>query len=311
MDELDLLLLSPYRDITERAKAAIENAKNAGDRAPPLMLKSAEKLLKESERALKEIEPLSTNHYEQYGSVFVDTTKNHDEIARWRYELEELLWDFDDYIKVEDFNAAKFDALEKLSKRAALKTIDILKRLRVGEVLNNTPSVDKSVENPHEGHYKLSGSAAQGERIPTQLFSRLQRSGRPEFPGGCTASRPQSTPPSTLTPTYPRASKASSPSYQNYMYPEPPENSESSTKNLSSDAINRSDLSNTRFSEGLIPVALSDFEATSYVPLQEPDCTITASSSFRMLNGFCEGAKEAQRGQLGFKRLKRGVDFEP
>ncbi|KAI0968232.1 hypothetical protein F4678DRAFT_206969 [Xylaria arbuscula] len=45
----------------------------------------------------------------------------------------------------------------------------------------------------------------------------------------------------------------------------------------------------------------------SSVSSREPDCTITTSSSFHMLKGFCKGAKEAQQGQLAFKRVKMPV----
>ncbi|KAI1310580.1 hypothetical protein F5Y03DRAFT_344858 [Xylaria venustula] len=77
MDELESLLLSPYREIAEKAKTAIENAKNAGNSAPPLMLQSAEKVLKGSERSLKHIEALSASYYEQYGRDFINAVKEH------------------------------------------------------------------------------------------------------------------------------------------------------------------------------------------------------------------------------------------
>jgi hypothetical protein len=66
--------------------------------------------------------------------------------------------------------------------------------------------------------------------------------------------------------------------------------------------------------EGLIPVDMEN-STTSHdlsVPLRDPDCSITPYSSFYKLKGFCKGAEEAQRGQLGFRRMKRpiGVSHE-
>lgn len=61
------LVLSPFRDIVEKAQAAINNA---GDSVP--MLKAAQTLLKEGERALKRIEPICQKHLAEYGPGFVD-----------------------------------------------------------------------------------------------------------------------------------------------------------------------------------------------------------------------------------------------
>lgn len=54
-----------------------------------------------------------------------------DDIAQFRRELEALLWDFDDYVEVDEFDADKFSELQKASRNAALKTLDILKRMRL------------------------------------------------------------------------------------------------------------------------------------------------------------------------------------
>lgn len=76
---VEQLVLAPFREIAEKAKAAVENAENAGDQVPPLMRKAAEGLAKEGDRALTRIEPLCTRNYEQYGSNFVDAIKEHGE----------------------------------------------------------------------------------------------------------------------------------------------------------------------------------------------------------------------------------------
>ncbi|TGJ78943.1 hypothetical protein E0Z10_g9826 [Xylaria hypoxylon] len=144
-DELDRLLLSPYRDVTEKAKIAIENAKNAGDKAPSSMLKAAQNLLREGERASKHIGPLSTKYHEQHGRSFVDMIKDQDEIAQSRGEVEDLLWDFDEFIEVEDYDADRFDKLKEASKRGAMKTVDILKKVMLRPV-SNSPSGSKSNE---------------------------------------------------------------------------------------------------------------------------------------------------------------------
>ena len=54
-----------------------------------------------------------------------------DEIAAFRTELNELLWEFDDYIELDDFEAEKFSELQALSRKAAPKIYDILMRLKL------------------------------------------------------------------------------------------------------------------------------------------------------------------------------------
>lgn len=71
MDLVDDLVLTPFKDIVEKAHTAVENA---GD-ANPEMLKTAQALLKEGQRALKRIEPLCKKQFEEYGTAFPDALK--------------------------------------------------------------------------------------------------------------------------------------------------------------------------------------------------------------------------------------------
>lgn len=54
-----------------------------------------------------------------------------DEIAQYRSELEDLLWDFDEYVEVTEFDPEKFEELQKASRKAAPKIVDILKRMKL------------------------------------------------------------------------------------------------------------------------------------------------------------------------------------
>ncbi|CAG7560199.1 unnamed protein product [Fusarium equiseti] len=126
MDDVIDLVIAPFRDIVEKGRDALENA--GDDKA---MLKASQSLIKEGERALKKIEPLCRKHLDEYGSNFLDALKESDEIAAFRTELNELLWEFDDYIEVDDFEAEKFSELQALSRKAAPKIYDILMRLKL------------------------------------------------------------------------------------------------------------------------------------------------------------------------------------
>ncbi|GAP87259.1 putative SH3 domain-containing protein [Rosellinia necatrix] len=130
-EEVERLVLAPFREIVEKGKTAIENVEGAGDEAPEPMLKAAQNLVKEGEKALKRIEPVSTANYEEYGSNFINAIKENDDIAQFRSGLEDLLWDIDDYIVVAGFDVEMFTELQKASKNAALKILDILKRMKL------------------------------------------------------------------------------------------------------------------------------------------------------------------------------------
>ncbi|KAI0593852.1 hypothetical protein F4775DRAFT_607034 [Biscogniauxia sp. FL1348] len=130
-DEVERLMLAPFREIVEKSNAAIENAGAADETSAALMLRAAQSLMKEGERALKRLEPLCIKNYEEYGSNFIDAIKENDEIAQYRSELEDLLWDFDDFIEPDEFDAEKFDELQKASRKAAPKVLDILRRMKL------------------------------------------------------------------------------------------------------------------------------------------------------------------------------------
>ncbi|KAF4457013.1 hypothetical protein F53441_1028 [Fusarium austroafricanum] len=148
MDDVTDLVIAPFRDIVDKGREAVENA---GD--DKVMLKASQSLIKEGERALKKIEPLCRKHLDEYGSNFLDALKENgktlfhhlallfsstlidgvhvDEIAAFRTELNELLWEFDDYIELDDFEPEKFAELQALSRKAAPKVYDILMRLKL------------------------------------------------------------------------------------------------------------------------------------------------------------------------------------
>jgi hypothetical protein len=60
--------------------------------------------------------------------------------------------------------------------------------------------------------------------------------------------------------------------------------------------------------EGLIPVE-SEVDNKSALPLaiSPKPSPLTLNSSFYMQKGFCEGAKEVLRGEIGVKRVKKPV----
>lgn len=72
MEDVDELVTTPFREIVEKGKLAIDNA---GDKHP-IMFKAAQALVKEGERGLKRIEPLCRKQFEDYGIAFVAALKD-------------------------------------------------------------------------------------------------------------------------------------------------------------------------------------------------------------------------------------------
>ncbi|KAL5615378.1 uncharacterized protein BROUX77_001215 [Berkeleyomyces rouxiae] len=132
MDQLADLILTPFRDIIEKGQAAAENAGSEN----PAMAKAAQNLIKEGERALKTIEPKCQRHMDEFGANFIDAVKESDEIATFRAQLNDLLWEFDSYIDLDGFDVSKYTELQQASRKAAPRINEIIMRMRIEPVLN-------------------------------------------------------------------------------------------------------------------------------------------------------------------------------
>ncbi|KKA28925.1 hypothetical protein TD95_002485 [Thielaviopsis punctulata] len=139
MEQVADLVLTPFREIVDRGRTAAENAASEF----PEMAKAATNLAREGERALKRIEPQCQHHLEEFGSSFLDALKDNaaDEIAAFRTELNDLLWEFDDYLDPADFDPTKYTQLQQASRKAAPRIHDILVRMRLDPPVPSALSV--------------------------------------------------------------------------------------------------------------------------------------------------------------------------
>lgn len=119
-------LVAPFRDIVKKGKTAVANA---GASQP--MLAAAQGLVKEGERALRRIEPLCKKHMDDYGLGFVNALMDNDAFTSYRSELNDLLWEFDDYLDADSFDAVKYAQLQAVSRRAAPRIHDLLIRMQL------------------------------------------------------------------------------------------------------------------------------------------------------------------------------------
>ena len=81
------------------------------------------------------------------------TTTTTEEISNFRTELTDLLWDFDDYVEADAFEADEFAKLQALSRKAAPKIYDILMRMRLEvPVVNDNRHFMSQLSPPSSPH---------------------------------------------------------------------------------------------------------------------------------------------------------------
>ncbi|CAN8102200.1 unnamed protein product [Discula destructiva] len=119
MDEaVEDLVLAPFRDIVAQGTAALSNAETGGKNDEG-MRAAAHGLLREGERALRRIEPLCRRKCEDFGATFVDALKDDAEISRLVEQLNDLLYDFEEFVEAASFDSEKVGELQALSRKAA------------------------------------------------------------------------------------------------------------------------------------------------------------------------------------------------
>lgn len=70
-----------------------------------------------------------------------------DEIAQYRNELNDCLWDFDDFIEPDEFDPEEFTKLQKLSRKAAPRVYDIIMRMKLEPAKDDRPAPSTSSES--------------------------------------------------------------------------------------------------------------------------------------------------------------------
>jgi len=182
------------------------------------------------------------------------------------------------------------------------------------------PPRSTSVATPNSSSYVLSSRKSSAESVNSSVFDvvddDIMGPGTSNASGvvGHRHSVPSTTSTSTSTAYHPAT-------HPPPRYPGPPPFYQTPTGQLSprrlfgsqspeghTAHLGTSNGTGLGIDSGLIPVDMdASIPNDMPIPPRDPDCTITPSSSFYKLKGFCKGAEEAQRGQLGFKRIKRPI----
>ncbi|EAQ85510.1 hypothetical protein CHGG_09524 [Chaetomium globosum CBS 148.51] len=132
------LFIRPLRDVVAAGNAAVTNATT---RAPPQspgsadhvdpMSRAAQALLREGERALNKVQLVWRDQVSRYGDGFREVMVQQASIENRRLHLEDLLWDFDDFTQPDEFDQARYAALQAATKAFALDVVETAKRLKL------------------------------------------------------------------------------------------------------------------------------------------------------------------------------------
>ncbi|KAJ9155683.1 SH3 domain-containing protein [Pleurostoma richardsiae] len=128
------LIIRPFQEVVERGKEAVANAEAVAEEDEILssrMVKAANAIVREGERALKRLKPLWDGQVEKFGDAFKDGMSKNEEIEDKRRKLEDILYDFEDYIDADTFEPDRFAELQAATKLLALDVIDVIKKIKV------------------------------------------------------------------------------------------------------------------------------------------------------------------------------------
>ncbi|KJR84325.1 uncharacterized protein SPSK_08383 [Sporothrix schenckii 1099-18] len=178
------LIVRPFREVVERGNEAIQNAEaGEADDASSVdgsvladMAKAGRAVVREGERALKRLQPVWDGQVEKYGDAFKDAMLQQDDIERRRRELEDLLYDFEDYTEPRSFDAAKFVELQAATRSFALDVINHTKRLKL-ESPKRASTAAQLAAIAGGG-----GSAARGTASPLSTPTTATKSSFPPLP---------------------------------------------------------------------------------------------------------------------------------
>lgn len=133
------LLIQPFRDVVALAETASSNAVASAANGPggehsakaEHMLQASKALGREGERALRKVQSVWESQVANHGDAFRERILKQGSIENRRLRLEDLLWDFDDAIQLEEFDPDRYTALQAATKALALDIIETTKRLRI------------------------------------------------------------------------------------------------------------------------------------------------------------------------------------
>ncbi|KAI5862519.1 hypothetical protein GGS23DRAFT_605472 [Durotheca rogersii] len=219
--DVEELVIQPFHEVVERGKDAVANAEAAADDADENdpkassgrdareMLKAARALVREGERALQRLLPLWKAQVDKYGDAFTEAMRQNEQIVDSQRRLEDLLYDLDDFVELDSFDAERFSDVQAASKSFALALMETIKRLHLEESAPAapTPPDPPSSQAPDgKGREKTRASSPIGTNEPTDTgtITPARRPSSPDILGAereCVSLVPTPTSPAFLAST--------------------------------------------------------------------------------------------------------------
>ncbi|CAI0643514.1 unnamed protein product [Colletotrichum noveboracense] len=190
------LIIAPFQEVVDRSKEAIEHAEKAQSGNSELavqMMKSAQMVFREGERALKRVQPLWDSQVDKHGDSFKDAVGDNDELTGKRRLLEELLYDFEDFMEADTFDASKFGEIQAATRSFALDVLDFIRRIKIENKTPTTPvhafpplpplpplppniQIPRQVSQPVQLSQSRSGTSTNTSSSPYPIPGRQQKS---------------------------------------------------------------------------------------------------------------------------------------
>ncbi|OTB01626.1 hypothetical protein M426DRAFT_211901 [Hypoxylon sp. CI-4A] len=187
--DVEELVIQPFREVVERGKEAVANAEaeaggvdeDAGDpsnsRDVSGMLRAARSLAKEGDRALQRLLPLWKEKVDRYGDAFTEAMRQNDRIVDSQRRLEDLLYDLDDFVEVDSFDATKFAEVQSASKSFALTLMEAIRRLHIEESIPSSSTISSWIQPLSPQGLNSKGRGGSRSATPIRLNENAGISG--------------------------------------------------------------------------------------------------------------------------------------
>ncbi|OHE99506.1 hypothetical protein CORC01_05306 [Colletotrichum orchidophilum] len=317
--DVEELILYPFREVVERGEESAKNAHEAHEEEPELareMAKSASAITKEGQRALKRLQPLWDSQIEKHGDNFKDTIADNNDLAEKRKALEELLYDFEDYIEVDTFDLTKFVELQAATRSFALVVLDAIQRTKIDTKTPPAPvhkfpplpplppSLASSIKSNPPPRPAPPPRVASHGAASISLFPAVPRQPKPQVSRGNTRGSYGSTDSTTTRLTHSRAESTESDPRSSRVVPGSiPSNRDGRPRPLSPDALG-DEMGRLRVvtPQERVQPWTSDWveEQTSVPKPRRPVRGSIPENTAVVGDAFCDGTFIARGNRIGF-----------
>lgn len=145
------LVTRVFREVVERGNEAVAQAEDVADDDEEVgwrLLKAGQSLVKEGERAIKRLRPLLHNRPADFTDAVKRMMIQDVDIMDRQRVLDSMLYDFDDYMEVDSFEAERFAELQSATKSFALTVMESIRKVMAEAVLKSQEQQQQQQSSP-------------------------------------------------------------------------------------------------------------------------------------------------------------------